>query len=230
MISCSNNDKDSEYLTQFFSESINALIREYYSQYDSQIENTKITFQQKSIEIIPYLEKTVQKDNQWLCGVRYEILINNKKREEFNYGTVGVGDSKEDAIEVSVIEWISLAGLTLFDYFFNTGTSFELEKFKVYHGFTGIRGDEPGGWLDGSKDMHIKLLGTILNSITVNFSPVSSVSLLIFKEPNNIIDGECKINGQISQKVLTILKLLKWPERSSYSFKQFYILVSKGAD
>ena len=227
MISCTNHDEDSELLIKTTSESLKSVLDEYFPKYNYDLENTKIIFEKNSIEILPYIEQMVKKDYQWVCGVRYEILLNHIKREELTFGSVGVDTLKYGALRTSIIEWISYAGLPILDYFFNSDTYLNIGDYNIYPGFTGIRGNEPGDWLDGSDDMHFKLLQPIIKSINVKTTDLNSASLLIIKEQNKSVQGECRINGDISESTFDELKVLEWPDSSDYLLKQFYILSLK---
>jgi len=75
--------------------------------------------------------------------------------------------------------------------------------------------------------MHFKLLLPIIKFINVKTTDLNSASLLIIKEQNKSVQGECRINGDISESTFDELKVLEWPDSSDYLLKQFYILSLK---
>ena len=215
---------DDKYLKQALSFSLQAILEEHYAQFEYSVSKTKLVYQMNSLEIIPYIERIVNQANEWHCGVRFEVLSNGEKRNEFTFGLVATGISIEDALVNSSTEWISYVGFPILDYFFNSESFLEVNKFKVSKGLTGLRGETPGEWLDGSDFMHIKLLNLILSESQVN-SSVFSVSLMIIKNLNVNIKGECRINGQISESCLSSLKRTDWPNKSTFLLKQFYLII-----
>ena len=108
----------------------------------------------------------------------------------------------------------------------NKETLLEIHENYVYPGLMGLRGDAPGGWVDGSDNMHRKVLSSLKDEISRSQS-WGAIDIKLMVVPDTAITGECRVNGAISTKVCETLSKLNWPREKGYLFKQTYILRGK---
>jgi len=140
------------------------------------------------------------------------------------FGSVGIGDSKQDALETAAFEWLAAYGSPLIKCL-NGGTPDIVNgKHEIYVSAMGIRGSKPGGWVDSSKEMHTKLLTAISWEKLENDKSISSVTINIVVNDKGGIEGECRVDGAISKDILLRLQKLEWPTTADgYMFKLAFV-------
>jgi len=98
----------------------------------------------------------------------------------------------------------------------------------VYPGTMAIRGTPPGGWLDGSQEMHGKIVPA-LNPVVRDKPPTKVISLLLVIRPEGIKDLGSRIDGTPSREVVEAVSTLPWPKtEKEYVFYQTYFFRHKG--
>ena len=105
-------------------------------------------------------------------------------------------------------------------------SSIVLSDKKVFPGLMGIRGDLPGStWLRGDDNMTKKIISKIGNRIHPKTDEITSININVMVNNKGTIDGECRLNNQDSEALLSDLKQLDWPpSEKGFLFKQFYLV------
>lgn len=174
----------------------------------------------KLIKISTTVENDLVRNGVFIFAVKFDTSLAGDRT--FSVGSIGVGKDRNDAIETSVNEWVDyfgkafarmLAGLV-------TKTTGDLE---FYPGFMGVRGELPEGWLNGTNEMHDKFINVLTPLLRKTTGDPISVSIMVTNS-DGVLTGECRINNEISTKLLDELKKLDWRTDKSFIFKQFYLV------
>ncbi len=191
------------------------------------VHETKIEVGNHKIEVFPYLEQCTDTESDRVCGVRFEVATDGKKQPALTYGVVGTGKTQDVALKRAVQSWwaeftvpliVSLAGKNL---------DFTQSSIVVYPGTMAIRGTPPGGWLDGSQEMHGRIVPA-LNPVVRDKPPTKVISLMLVIRPDGIKDLGSRIDGTPSREVVEALSTLPWPKADKeYVFYQTYFFRHK---
>ena len=194
---------------------------------DYKADGTRIDVGNHKIEIFPYVEQCTDTETERVCGVRFEVATDGKKQPALTYGVVGNGKTQDAALKRAVQSWwaeftvpliVSLAGKNL---------DFEQSSIVVYPGTMAIRGIPPGGWLDGSKEMHGRIVPA-LNPVVHDKPPTKVISLLLVIRPEGVKDLGSRIDGSLSREVVEAVSALPWPKSDKeYVFYQTYFFRHK---
>lgn len=200
--------------------------------YDKIISNSKtikngnkILVDNASIEINSKVEFDGKNQGNWIYATNFSTIIKASENTEFNIGSIGIGNSREEAIKVSIQEWFAIFGIPLSDMLNNKNGDKISEK-MVFSGLMGIRGDLPKNtWLNGDSAMTTKIISHIDQLIKVTKDEIVYLDIKLMIMNNSIVDGECKLGNQVSIELLNQLKNIDWPvSEKGYLFKQFYII------
>lgn len=195
---------------------------------DYKVNGTKIEVGNHRLEVFPYVEQCTDTETERVCGVRFEVSTDGKKQPALTYGVVGNGKTQDAALQRAVQSWwaeftvpliVSLAGKNL---------DFGESSIVVYPGTMAIRGTPPGGWLDGSQEMHGRIVPA-LNPLVRDKPPTKVISLLLVIRPEGIKDLGSRIDGTPSREVVEAVSTLPWPKTDKeYVFYQTYFFRHKG--
>lgn len=194
---------------------------------DYTVNGTKIDVASHRLEVFPYIEQCNDSASEHVCGVRFEVSTEGKKQPALSYGVVGTGKTQDAALHHAVQSWwaeftvpliVSLAGKNL---------DFQDSSIVVYPGAMAIRGMPPGGWLDGSKEMHGRIV-PVLNSVVRDNPPTKVISLLLVVRPEGVEDLGSRIDGTPSRELVAAVSTLPWPKSDKeYVFYQTYFFRHK---
>jgi len=188
---------------------------------------TIITVEDHRIDVLPYVENCGVLESGHLCGVRFEIKIDGAKDQRLTYGAVGNAPSKKMALEEAVEEWWAAFAGPVIQSIADKKADFMESSYVAFPGATLMRGNPPGGWLDGTSKMHQKITSNIYS--VIGESPgVKSIVIKMWANEKEGVSGECRVNTKISLEIIDSLRQLNWPSTTtSYMFKQVYILKHK---
>jgi hypothetical protein len=94
----------------------------------------------------------------------------------------------------------------------------------VYTGPTGIRGAKP----EQLADIHTVLFAKLSPELSqlVSTSATHALIVMLVRDRAGAVDGEFRIDGEVSEKLKQIALKVAWPNASdSYMLKQFYVLI-----
>lgn len=179
------------------------------------------------IDIVPVVERSGHQQGTWFYGVRFELCLDGENARQFTTGSIGLGDSQEEARNVAVEEWLALFGYAFARAMVKSDESITIERFVVYPGLMGTRGRSPEGWVDGTDSMHKTILSALRPVLSEpgDGSPLISLNLMLTMQADGTMTGECRRNGAVSARTLSLLAQLPWPKTPSYMFKQHYIVM-----
>lgn len=174
----------------------------------------------KLVTVSTVVEHDLVRNGVYIYAVRFDTTIGQGKT--FSVGSVGVGKDKNDAIDNSLNEWVDYFGKALTRFWAGSGIKAN-DGFEFYPGFAGIRGEDPEGWLKGTVEMHDKLITALVPTLKDEAGELHSVSIMITSS-DGVLSGECRIDNEVSGKLLERLKKLDWKTDKSYIFKQYYLV------
>ena len=194
---------------------------------DYKVNGTRIDVGNHQLEVFPYVEQCSDSASEHVCGVRFEVSTEGNRQPAWTYGVVGTGKTQEAALKHAVQSWwaeftvpliVSLAGKNL---------DFGQSSIVVYPGTMAIRGTPPGGWLDGSQEMHGRIVPA-LNPVVRDKPPTKVISLLLVIRPEGVKDLGSRIDGTPSRELVAAVSSLPWPKSDKeYVFYQTYFFRHK---
>ncbi|MFK7747372.1 MAG: DUF6348 family protein [Kordia sp.] len=185
----------------------------------------KITLGDKSIEVNLSVEFDGQQEGKWIYASNFSTIVKTSKKIEFNISSIGIGNSREEAINVSIQEWIAAFGIPLSDML-NNKNGYKISETMVFSGLMGIRGNLPENtWLNGDTAMTTKIISHLSQLIKSEKDEIVTIDIKLLIGKNGVLDGECKLENKVSTELLNKLKTIEWPvSGEGYLFKQFYII------
>jgi len=183
----------------------------------------------QNVQIAATPEQSTQMNSRFIEAAAFEVRINSTAHPQLVFGAIGIGESRQDALETAVHEWYGSFGSALFAALADSnGPTLSLGGFSAYPGYMGIRGELPKGtWVNGSGDMHRRILAAISEHAPRTDNALHAVSLMLAMKPGASVEGEARIDARPSAAVLAALRSLDWPATHSYLFKQVYVLKPK---
>jgi hypothetical protein len=192
--------------------------------------NTKFTGKQiiigdSSISLKVTTEFNGQKEGSWIYAAAFSTLCHFGKDEKITIGSLGIGSSAREAQDICIQEWFATFG-TAFDNMLQDSGKIVLSDKKVFPGLMGIRGNLPENtWLRGDDNMTKTIMSKIGSRIHPEPNKMISIAINIMVNNKGSIDGECRLNNQVSEELLSDLKQLNWPaSEKGFLFKQFYLV------
>ena len=162
----------------------------------------------KRIKITPVSENVLQRGASHISAARFEVAISDEQRPELTFGSIGIGDSADDATKTAVVEWYMAAGKALFAAIGDDPAGATFPGFSIYPGLMGIRGERPEGWLDGTPEMNRRIFDALKDQIPAG-KKLNAIDLKIVVNSAGAVDGQCIVNGKESEAALKELQKLK---------------------
>jgi hypothetical protein len=189
--------------------------------------NGQVISGDKRIRVTPVSENVLKQAGRFISAARFEISVDDKRRPELTFGSVGIGDSGADATQTAVAEWYMAAGRALFSAIGGQPPDIRADDLSIYAGLMGIRGERPEGWLDGTPKTNQQIIEVLRKHLPAG-GALSAIDLKIMVKANASVEGQCMIDGKESVAAIADLKRLPWPTaKDSYMFKQAYVVARK---
>jgi hypothetical protein len=167
-----------------------------------------------------------QKDGKWIYAAGITCFWNTSVQQQVTVGSIGIGADKKEAISICLQEWWAVFGKPFTDML-NQDTGMVLAGLKIFPGRMGVRGlQPPGSWLNGSAAMHKKIIEGIKTLLPAgHLHKIIPVDIKLLINKDGVVDGECRIDNQISFELLKLLKVMNWPKAADrFIFTQFYLV------
>ena len=224
LLACNNSSKDvTSMIAEPQGEGVTSLLRGI----DYTVNGTKIDVGTHHIEIFPSIEQCTDTESEHVCGVQFEVSTEGKKQPALTYGVVGTGKTANAALHHAVQSWWAEFNVPLIVSLAGKNLDFEQSPIVVYPGAMAIRGTPPGGWLDGSQEMHGRIVPA-LNSVVRDTPPTKVVSLMLVIRPEGVKDLGSRIDGTPSRDLVAAVSTLPWPKADKeYVFYQTYFFRHK---
>ena len=184
-----------------------------------------VSIREHAITIVPVSERVGKMGGKPFSAARFEVTLDGHKDEKLTFGSVGIGDSEEDARATAVAEWYMSFGAALLNALAGKSASVSQNGYAVYPGGMGLRGGAPKDWMDGSDSMHHRILSSLARGLPKPDSAIHTLDLKVAVNPKGAVEGDCRLDGMPAPQVLSILKSLAWPKQATgYLLKQAYVL------
>ena len=163
--------------------------------------------------------------SQWMVGLGVRVAAPGNA-SALAESSVGIGSTREEAIDGAVQEWAQLAGVAFIRAIAVRERSkevFSVAGLGVYPGFTGFRGSQELSWSLANNRQLVTLMAPALAGLKRGQLHGLSVSILV--ESNGTVRGECRVDGSASSSALASALRYPWPRMAgTYMFKQYYVL------
>ena len=185
----------------------------------------RISIGGKEVHITAEIENEERADKGFLVGLRVDISINGVP-QPFTFGSVGLGNNRDEAVETAISEWTMYVGRALLGALgAKTGDLQQVVgAFTVYPGLTGIRGS--GVVWAAEKDRQLlDHFNSVIRELEHSLREFHSISLVVAIQPDGTSQGECRVDGAISPAALTAVQSFPWSKAgTAYIFKHFYVV------
>lgn len=183
----------------------------------------RVTLAGKDLDLSARIEQEGQQQSKWVVGIAVRTSVPGDPSHIA--GSVGVGDTRADALDTAVAEWAQLAGVAILNGVVLRERSTERlvhDGYVFYPGTTGVRGPEQPAW---SNEDRLRLLALITPELPkLTESQLHDVSLSLAVNPAGDVQGECRLDGASSQAILDAVKTFSCPKlKTPYIFKQYYV-------
>ena len=215
--SCTRTDLSDQHATALV-----ALARELHI--DATASGTRVTLAGAEVNLEARIEQEAQQGPQWLVGIA--VTIGLPAGVNLTAGSIGVGTTRQDAIDTAVTEWGQLIGVAILKGVALKERSVGViarNGFLLYPGATGFRGPEHPTLSD---DQHARLVQLITPELAgLAAGRLHELSLAVAVKATGEVDGDCQLDGASSQSILNAVKTFSWPKlKTPYMFKRYYLV------
>jgi len=189
------------------------------------LKDNKIFIGESSIQLKIDVEFDGKEKGKWLYAANIVTFYKNSQNTQINVGSVGIGSNRDEAINVCIQEWFGVFG-TAFTNMLNNVNSIAVSNMKVFPGLMGIRGKLPKNtWPEGNDEIVRRIISQIQPQMRSQTGDIIPIDIKLYIGINGVVDGECRVDNQVSIQLLNNLKQLSWPSsEEGYMFKQFYLV------
>jgi uncharacterized protein DUF6348 len=193
---------------------------------NASIKDDKIFIGNSSIGLKIQVEAEEQKAGKWIYAANITTTYTNTNVTQIHVGSIGIGSNRDEAVDVCIQEWFGLFGIA-FTNMLNGENGIRVSSMKVFPGLMGIRGQLPeNAWPEGEEEKTKNIIQKT-EPVFKDKTGIIPIDIKLMIGKNGIIDGECRVNNQVSTEVLNNLKQLSWPSsEQGFMFKQFYLVES----
>ena len=194
------------------------------SHIDARASGARVTLAGTDLNVQARIEQEGQQGSKWVVGIAVETGMSDGVT--LTAGSVGVGASRQDALETAVTEWGQLAGVAIVRGVAlkqRSGEVIARNGFILYPGAIGIRGLEQPPWSD---DQHVRLMELITPELMgLGAGRLHDLSLSVGVNPTGEVEGDCRLDAALSQSILNAVKVFSWPKlKTAYIFKRYYLV------
>lgn len=187
----------------------------------------------RTLSIATSIDYVTERDGKVIVGLDFASTINGKPAPALHTGSLGIDDTRQAAIQTAMQEWALQYGVATAKALLNSdtrdgGSALSVGGIAVFPGATGIRGRAPPEFT-GSDSLHRALIThvrALLEPLVVVDGPHAMTLTLVFRE-GAPIEGECRLDGQVSAPLFSSLQQYAWPTGSgTFMFKQYYVFTT----
>lgn len=189
------------------------------------LKDNKLFIGDNSIQLKIDVEFDGKEKGKWLYAANIVTFYKNGQETQIDVGSVGIGSSREEAINVCIQEWFGVFGIA-FTNMLNGDNSIAVSNMKVFPGLMGIRGKLPENtWPKGNDEIARRIISQIQPQMRSQTGDLIPIDIKLYIGINGVVDGECRVDNHVSIQLLNNLKQLSWPSsKEGYMFKQFYLI------
>lgn len=203
---------------------------------DARATGRRVILNGLELELDAHIENELTKESKWLVGIA--VTASAGDGVPLGAGSVGLGDTRAEALDTAVGEWVQLSGVALVNGLVlkeHARRRHELHGLVFYPGPTGFRGPEvpklfsdpkrlqsPPSLSENHKQL-LSLLSPALHELRPGHA--HSLSLMLAVAPSGRLEGECRLDGVVTSAILDAAKQFSWPRtKAGYIFKQYYVV------
>jgi hypothetical protein len=188
---------------------------------------SEISVGSRHVGLIARVENRKRAEKKFLVALAVDLFVDGVF-QPLTVGSVGVGDTEEEAENTAIEEWAQYVGMALFaSLVFDDDAGLPFDVFVAYGGLTGIRGSQ----FPLPEHLVTDLLGylkTMVPNLRSSGGELHSILIMVYVEDGRVVGGECRVDGVDSTEALAAIRPFPWPPtQAPYLFKQFYILRRK---
>jgi hypothetical protein len=163
-------------------------------------------------------------DGRVVAGVKVSCKLDGTPVESLTSGSVGIDSSRDAALVTAAEEWAMQYGTPIVDVLSAKAPALQSGGYNVYAGPAGIRGSKP----DGLSEVNSSFFRTIepaLPTLIPSKAGLHSITITAARSDDGSIDGEFRVDGQVSDQLKKLALQAKWPTSTgSYMLKQYYVM------
>lgn len=186
----------------------------------------RIRIGSKVVRLRAHIENDERADTKSLIGLRVDVFV-DEVLQPLTYGSLGIGNDREDAISTAVSEWAMAVGEALLG-----GLGVKIAEkpepigpFLVYQGPAGIRGSDRVTWSAENDKRLLRHLRAFVQGLEHTPGELHSISLMVLVTSDGVSEGECRVDGEISSSLLKAVQSFPWDQGAvKFVFKQFYVV------
>ncbi len=178
----------------------------------------------RQVRLRARVENRKHAENKFFVALAVDLYVDGVL-QPLTVGSVGVGDTDQEAEDTAVEEWAQLVGdAVVAALASNNDAGLPFDGFVAYAGRTGIRGSQPNLPKDIAKHL-LRQMKTKASNLRWSEGELHSISIIVKVNQGGTADGECRVDGVVSPEALTAMQAFPWPPTQAlYMLKQFYIL------
>lgn len=187
--------------------------------------DNKILIGDSSIQLKIEVESDGMENGKWIYAANITTFYKYNKETQINVGSIGIGSNRDEAKNVCIQEWFGAFGVA-FTNMLNGDNSIAVSNLKVFPGLMGIRGKLPENtWPKGDNEIARRIISQLQPQMRNQTGDLIPIDIKLMIGVNGVIDGECRVDNQVSTQLLSNLKQLSWPSsEEAYMFKQFFLI------
>jgi hypothetical protein len=199
---------------------------------DAVVHGATIRTGSRTLGVRAVVDKVISKDGKVVVGLDVQCKVDGAPADALYSGSLGIEGTPEAAARVSVEEWVGQYGIAILDAFREkSDRGFQSGRFVVFPGLLGIRGDAPATIKEGASiiKLHRRFLQKLDTSLPALISSdavrLHALNLTLVLRKGVPTQGECRVDGQVSEELCRIAKEFDWPApTTTYMLKQYYVL------
>ena len=164
------------------------------------------------------------------CGIAFYVMVNGQTDPRFIYGSVGIGNSIEEAHAIALKEWMVIFVPTFARAIKLAPDAIEIEGLKIYASTLMTRSDSPLPLnMDAVSRSLIAPYISIIKKTYLHGSnyllDMNAIRITISVDASGQLDGEWQFNGQLLPLLNKSATEAKLPiGGSSYTIKEFFLI------
>jgi hypothetical protein len=187
-----------------------------------------------------------RREDEHFLAADFDISIDGRRIPTFGAGTVGLGDTRDDARKTAAAEWAIQYGAPIgFALAARLGADSPPQKADplrpfyakveiggqtLFHGPPALRGKVD--LASTMSDEFVSRVVAVVVPVLRQTAPIAehrSANVQVVVQDSTVASGECRVDGVVSPVLLQVVSKLPWPKATqSYMFKMFFVGAATG--
>lgn len=177
-------------------------------------------------------------NGKFVAALSFASTIDGRSAPALGSGSIGIGETRDEAIKVALDEWVMQYGSTVIFALMGPerwdGGKDErpaplfADGIIAYASPQGFRGMAPHELRAGDfPESFIKHVSPLLKPVVASREGLHAVTLMLAFDEGAFSDGECRVDAEVSPALLALVKAYPWPKMTgSFMFKQYFVVVA----